>query len=147
MSVEAALLLPVLLAVVALLAQPVCVLYTRAVMASAAGEVGRLALTSEGTEDDLRAFALRRLMAVPDVPVFHEGGPAAWEVEVSGPDDCGVVSVAIEGRVRPLPLFGALVAPLGTAEGQTVLLRVETTGSLRAGWTEGDYGDWLEMWG
>ena len=36
MSVEAALLVPVLLTVVALLAQPACVLYTRAVMAAKA---------------------------------------------------------------------------------------------------------------
>ena len=40
-SVEAALLVPVVLTLVALLVQPACVLYTRAVMASTAAELTR----------------------------------------------------------------------------------------------------------
>lgn len=147
MSVEAALLVPVLLTVMALLAQPACVLYTRAVMAATAGEVARLASTSRGDENDLRAFALRRLAAVPDVPLFHEGGPAAWDVEVTGPDGSGTVSVSISGRVRPLPLLGALVSVLGTGRGGSIELRVETSGAVRAKWVGGEYADWIEMWG
>ena len=85
MSVEAALLLPVVLTLLALLVQPVCVLYTRTLMASTAGELARLAATSRGSEDDLRSFALRRLAAVPDLAIFHEGGTRGWEVEVAGP--------------------------------------------------------------
>lgn len=146
MSVEAALLLPVVLALVALLAQPACVLYTRCVMASTAGELARLALTSRSSEDELRAFALRRLRAVPDLAIFHEGGPADWEIEVTGPTG-GRVTVVLEGGVRPLPLTGVLVATLGTSHDGMVDLRVETTGSLRADWIEGGYGDWVEMWG
>ena len=53
MSVEAAVLLPVLLTLVALLAQPVCVLYTRSVMASAAGELVRLVATTRGSQEDV----------------------------------------------------------------------------------------------
>ena len=53
----------------------------------------------------------------------------------------------LEGGVRPLPLTGALVAALGTSHDGMVDLRVETTGSLRADWIEGGYGDWVEMWG
>ena len=67
MSVETALLLPVALTLVALLVQPACVLYTRAVMAATAGELVRLAVTSRGSDEDLRSFALRRLSAVPDL--------------------------------------------------------------------------------
>ena len=63
-SVEAALLVPVVLTLVALLVQPACVLYTRAVMASTAAELTRLAATSRGGEGDVRAYALRRLAAV-----------------------------------------------------------------------------------
>ncbi len=147
MSVEAALLVPVVMAVVALLVQPACVLYTRAVMAATAGEVARLAVTSRGGEGELRSYALRRLAAVPDVPAFHEGGPSAWEIEVTGPGDDGIVSVSISGRVRPLPLLGAFVSMLGADDGGSVELRVETTGALRAGWIGGEYGDWIEMWG
>lgn len=147
MSVETALLVPVVLAVVALLVQPACVLYTRAVMAATAGELARLAATSRGGEDELRSFALRRLAAVPDVPAFHEGGPAAWDVEVTGPSDDGAVEVLIVGRVRPLPLLGAFVSMLGTGAGGSVELRVRTSGSLRAQWIGGEYADWVEMWG
>ena len=144
---EAALLVPVVLAVVALLVQPACVLYTRAVMAATAGELARLAATSRGGEDELRSFALRRLAAVPDVPAFHEGGPAAWDVEVTGPSDDGAVEVLIVGRVRPLPLLGTFVSMLGTGADGSVELRVRTSGSLRAKWIGGEYADWVEMWG
>lgn len=147
MSVEAALLLPVVLTLLALLVQPICVLYTRTVMASTAGELARLAVTSRASEADLRSFALRRLAAVPDLSIFHEGGPADWELEVTGPDEGGSVLVALEGRVRPLPLLGALVAALGTGGDGTVLVRVETRGDLRADWIGGDYDDWVGMWG
>lgn len=147
MSVEAALLLPVALTLIALLAQPACVLYTRAVMASTAGDLARLAVTSRYAEEELRAFALRRLGAVPNLSIFHEGGEAGWAVEVRGPDEGGRVEVALEGRVRPLPLFGALVSVLGTSRDGSVFVRVETSGELRADWIGGDYGDWVKMWG
>lgn len=147
MSVEAALLVPVVLALIALLAQPACVLYTRSVMASTAGELCRLVATARCDEDEVRDYALRRLAAVPDVPLFHEGGPEAWEVSVEGPDERGAVTVALVGRVRPLPLLGALVAPLGEADGGDVVVRVETTEEMRPGWLEGGYDDWIEMWG
>lgn len=147
MTVEAALLIPVVLAMVALLAQPACVLYTRSVMASTAGELCRLAATARCDESEIDGYALRRLAAVPDLPVFHEGGPQAWEVSVEGPDGHGVVVAAIEGRVRPLPLLGALVAPLGTEDDGCVVVRVETAAAMRADWVEGGYGDWVKMWG
>lgn len=147
MSVEAALLLPVVLALIALLAQPACVLYTRSVMAATAGELARLAATSRGSEEDLRSFALRRLAAVPNVPVFHTGGSQAWEVSCEGPNEQGRVSVSIEGRARPLPLFGALVAALGTVDGGEVVIRAEVSCALRAEWLEGSYDEWVGMWG
>ncbi|MDM8270357.1 pilus assembly protein [Thermophilibacter provencensis] len=147
MSVEAALLLPVALALIALLVQPACVLYTRSVMAATAGELARLTTTSRGSEEELRAYALRRLAAVPDVSIFHAGGPRAWEVSCEGPGDEGRVSVSIEGRVRPLPLFGALVAALGTVDGGEVVVRVEVSCALSAEWLEGSYEEWIGMWG
>lgn len=147
MSVEAALLLPVVLTLLALLAQPACVLYTRTVMAATAGELARLAVTFRGDEGTLRDFALRRLRAVPDLSIFHEGGASGWEVSVEGPDEGGRLEVSLKGSVRPLPLFGTLVAALGAGEEGMVALRVETSGDLRADWLRGGYGDWIEMWG
>ena len=106
-SVEAAVLLPVVLTLLAFLAQPACVLYTRTVMAATAGELARLAVTFRGGEGEARDYALRRLGAVPDLSIFHEGGASDWEVTLDGPDEEGRVEVTLEGDVRPLPLFGA----------------------------------------
>ncbi len=145
-SVEAALLVPVVLTLVALLVQPACVLYTRAVMASTAAELTRLAATSRGGEGDVRAYALRRLAAVPDLPVFHEGGAGAWEVAVTGPGDEGRVTASVEGSVRPLPLLGAIVAALGASGGGVVELRVEVTREVRASWIGGEYAEWIGVW-
>ena len=146
-SVEAALLIPVVLTLVALLAQPACVLYTRSVMASAAEELVRVRATSRVGEDELRAYALRRLAAVPDVPAFHSGGAEAWEVESSSPDDSGRVRVTIAGRVRPLPLLGVLVAAFGELDGGEVVLVAEASREVRADWIGGDYGEWVGIWG
>ena len=146
-SVEAALLVPVVLTLLALLVQPACVLYTRSVMASTAAELTRLAATSLGTEGDLRSYALRRLAAVPNVPVFHEGGPGAWEVEVEGPGDDGRVTASVGGSVRPLPLFGAVVLALGTSAGGVVELEAEVTREVRADWIGGDYAEGIGVWG
>ena len=146
-SVEAALLIPVVLTLVALLAQPACVLYTRSVMASAAEELVRVRATSHVGEDELRAYALRRLAAVPDVPAFHSGGSEAWEIESSSPDDSGRVRVTIAGRVRPLPLLGVLVAAFGELDGGEVVLVAEASREVRADWIGGDYGEWVGIWG
>ncbi|WP_239471438.1 pilus assembly protein [Olsenella profusa] len=147
MSVEAAALLPVALTLVALLVQPACVLYTRSVMDAAAGELVRLASTSRGSDEDLRAYALRRLAAVPEVSVFHVGGSQAWDVVVEGPDDAGHVTATIEGRVRPLPLLGSVVYALGRADGQDVVVRAEAALDVRASWVGGSYEDWVSIWG
>lgn len=147
MSVEAALLLPTALVLVALLVQPACLLYTRSVMASAAAELVRVATTARCSDEELRGYALRRLASVPDVAMFHEGGPESWEVEVEGPDPVGRVLVRIEGRVRPLPLLGVLASSLGEVSGDDVIVRVEASGDVRADWVGGEYGEWIGIWG
>lgn len=145
-TVEAALLVPVVLTLVAILVQPACALYTRSVMAGTAAEVARLVATARGSGEDVRDYALRRLAAVPDVPVFHEGGPEAWEVATAGPDDAGRVTVSVEGRVRPLPLLGALVAALGPSGDGCVVLRAETSLDVRSDWVRGSYEEWIGIW-
>lgn len=146
-TVEAALLVPVVLTLVALLVQPACALYTRSVMAGTAAEVARLVATTRGSDGDVRDYALRRLAAVPDVSVFHEGGPEAWEVEAEGPGDDGRVTVRIEGSVRPLPLLGALVSALGPSGDGCVTLRAEATLDARSEWVRGSYEEWIGIWG
>lgn len=146
-TVEAALLVPVVLTLVALLVQPACALYTRSVMAATAAEVARLAATSRGSEEDVRDYALRRLAAVPDVSVFHEGGPEDWEVETEGPGEDGRMTVRVEGRVRPLPLLGTLVAALGPSADGCVTLSAEAALDSRSDWVRGSYEDWIGIWG
>ena len=140
-TVEAAFLLPTFLALVALAVQPVCVLYTRSVMESAASQTARLMTTwDEEDLDACRAFALRRLGAVPDVSIFHIGlAPAS-----SG----GSVRVRIEGRLRLLPVIGVFASAMGEADGTgSMSLVSEVAYDARPAWVEGDYESWIERWG
>lgn len=148
-TVEAAVVFPVLLTLMLLTLQPVCVLYTRAVMESAAGEAARLMATTEtADEDSLRAFVQRRLGAVPNVAIFHEGGPLAWDITMTrASDNGGAGDVTIAGTVRPLPVLGAFVSALGDAgPSGSIELAVSMGYDGRPAWVEGNYDDWIAMW-
>lgn len=145
-SVEAALLLPTLLLLLALLMQPACLLYTRAVMEGAAMEVARLQATSDGTVD-VRAYALRRLRAVPEVSVFHVGGEGDWQVRAGDAGPEGLVEVEIVGHARPLPLFGGISSALGEADETGIVLRARACVRERPAWLGGGYDDWVGVWG
>ncbi|WP_070639740.1 MULTISPECIES: TadE/TadG family type IV pilus assembly protein [Olsenella] len=145
-SVEAALLLPVLMLVLALLVEPACLGYTWATMRSCAAETARVALTDlDGDLSDCEAFARRRLKAVPDLPIFHVGGADDWVVQVGR--DGGSVSVLVRGHVRPLPLMGVLASSFMSSDAQGILLEARLTERLRADWIGGGYESWQQMWG
>ena len=147
-TVEAAFLLPTFLTLVLLALQPVCLLYTRAVMESAAAETARLMTTTTvGDDEDIKEFARRRLAAVPDVSIFHAGGPLSWDIELGRSDAGGVSSVSVTGEVKPLPVIGAFVQAMGSA-GQNgyVELRVDVSYRSRPEWLEGDYDSWIAAW-
>lgn len=137
-------LIPSLFFVVALLVQPACLLYTRSVMSSAATEAARLAAASSDTEA-VEAFVRRRLRAVPEVGVFHEGGEEDWSVSVEGAGK-GTAKVRVVGHARPLPLMAAISGALLGADGSGVLLEAESEVSARASWVEGSYADWIGVW-
>lgn len=141
-------LLPAFLTLLLLALQPVCLLYTRAVMESAAGETARVAALWEGGGDGAdacEAFAQRRLAAVPDLAIFHVGGPLAWDVDISA--DARTVSVRIAGAAQPLPVLGAFAAPFGALDAQgNVRLEVAVSYAYRPGWIEGGYDDWVAIW-
>ena len=144
-------LLPSFLIVLLLALQPVCLLYTRAVMESVAAETARLMATTsadEAAEDAARAFALRRLAAVPDVGIFHEGGPLAWTVELEAAQATGgVASVSIEGAVSPLPVLGAFAGVWGSRNAQgDVVLRADASYTAEPSWLEGSYETWIASW-
>lgn len=143
-SVEAAMLIPSLLVVVALLVQPVCLLYTRSVMSGAASEAVRLAATSSSA-DEVSAFVKRRLKAVPEVSVFHSGGEDDWSVSVSGLGTARP-KVGIAGHARPLPLTAAIAGAVAGSDGCGVVLKVEKEVDARAGWVQGKYADWVGIW-
>lgn len=144
-TVEAAALLPATMLVFALMLQPVCLAYTRAVMRSAAAECARAAGTAYGGRlAACRELALRRLGAVPEVALFHVGGSSDWKVDVSVSG--GLAHVGITGHARPLPLMGALAALAGQRDATGVVLAVDLTEEVRPSWLEGDYAAWQTMW-
>ena len=150
-SVEAALLLPALMVCLALLVQPACMLYTRAVMQFAAAEACRLVATPPSTagvaDQAYRSYIERRLSAVPDAAVFHKGGAQGWTIDYSFSPEDGVARVSIETSVQPLPLLGVAAALLGETDGEGgVVLRVEVEERMRPTWVEGDYGAWSSLW-
>lgn len=146
-SVEAAVLVPVVMIVFALLLQPACLLYTRTVMQQAAAEGARvLATAAPSAEASCEAYVRRRLAAVPNVAAFHVGGDQGWEIELGGDESSDEVSVCVEGRLRPLPLMGVLATMLGEVCGDEVIVRVEVSREARPAWLRGGYGDWVQMW-
>ena len=110
-TVEAAFLLPVLLAGMILALQPGILLYNRAVMEAAAADACRLLETlSPGSELMAQAYVMRRLDAVPSADAFHVG---LWDVEVSGDEASEAVSVRIRHTLKPLPLAGVVLRVVG----------------------------------
>ena len=148
-TVEAALLLPSFLILLLLMIQPVCLLYTRAVMESAASSAARIMTTSGGDADEAcRAFVLRRLQAVPNVSIFHEGGSLSWDIEFGHADDGGASRVKIRGTAKPLPILGAFVGAFAAGDAQgNVAIEVEVSYASRPEWLEGDYESWISSWG
>ena len=148
-TVEAALLLPMLLFFFAFLLQPACLLYARSVMEAAAGEGARALATAYGdaaTADTVREFVLRRLDAVPNLEIFHIGGHDGWKVELEGAGEL-TVRVSVVGHARPLPFFGGLTQVVGETDGEGIVLRVVVEEAVRPAWLDGGYDDWIGVWG
>ncbi len=143
-SIEAALILPAVMLVLALLLEPACMGYTLVVMRSAASETIRLIATQRATDDAVKAFVLRRLSAVPEVSIFHVGGEGDWDVQIERGD--GVATVSIRGHASPLPLAGFVASAFADVDGGGVVLSVEVSEKTRASWVRGDYGDWQGIW-
>lgn len=142
-------LLPTLGLVVALLAQPCCLAYTRALMFVAAGEGARLCATApaDGRDGLVDSYVRRRLAAVPNVAAFHEGGSDGWEVTSELSDDGRQVCLSIKGHVRPLPLVGAAVAAFLPHDEMGAVLEVKVSERVRPDWMEGDFDAWISQWG
>ena len=142
-------LLPTLGLVVALLVQPCCLAYTRALMFVAAGEGVRVLATAPADEREelVASYVRRRLEAVPDVAAFHEGGAGDWEVTPVLSEDGREASVRIKGHVRPLPLVGAAVAALYPHDDVGSIIEVSVSEPVRPAWLEGSLDEWVSAWG
>ncbi len=146
-TVEAAVLLPVLLIVFGLLLQPSVLLYNRCIMNAAAAEGCRLVATNTGGDATIRAYVERRLEAIPKIPIFHIGDD--WGINWSRSSD-GTANVIIENHADPLPLFGILAGLTSTiGDDGGIVQRVDVSCSSIPGWIGGqgyDPSRWIGAW-
>lgn len=139
--------LPTFLTLILLALQPVCLLYTRAVMESAAAETARLMTTTTAEDDDLKEFT--RPPACRSAQRFDLSCRRAlsWDIELGRAGAGGVSAVSVSGKVKPLPVIGAFARAMGgTAEGGYVELKVDVSYQSRPEWLEGDYDSWIAAW-
>lgn len=150
-SVEAAILLPALFIVLALLVQPCLIMYSRICMKAVAAEACRLHATSAQSGsgryelDRHKEFVERRLRAVPYIDIFHMGGDEGWEINFSMQDkNC---EVSISHSFKALPLLGISGRALADlSEDGSLRDTVVIRSQIQASWVKGAYGDWQAAW-
>ena len=147
-TVEAAFLLPVFFIVMGLLLQPAMLLYSRCIMNEAASEGCRLVATSTNDDATTRAFILRKLSAVPNLPILHDDNE--WDISWSGGELGQPVTVRIVNHIRPLPLFGIMAGLASTKTSDGRLEQVtEISSSLAPDWASAlgsSPSDWIGAW-
>lgn len=153
-TVEAAVAIPVLFLLLLLLLQPGIILYDRLVMANAAAEGCRLLATaSDDTGGSCEAFVRHRLAAVPQHDCFHvHQGECSWDIDLSGGESSGQVTVRIGNELKPLPLLDAGARLLGLTNGNGNLEIEETvTTQTQPDWVASsklglDPSSWIGAW-
>ena len=115
----------------------------------AAGEGARLCATAPADEREELVFSYvkRRLGAVPNIPVFHDGGDDGWEVKSEFSEDGRRATVTVRGHVKPLPLMGAGVAALFPHDDEGVVLEARVSELVRPEWVKGGIDEWISQWG
>ena len=148
-TVEAAVMLPVVFALIMLLAQPAILLFDRMVMEGAAAQGLRMLASRQADAPDRGITSLieAQLAPIPAIDIFHVGG-SAWDIEIQGNEASDEVSVTIENKVRPLPLLGMplyLAGALG--DDGLVELSVTVSAAPQPEWARGHAGgDWTGLW-
>lgn len=151
-TVEAAYLIPVLLLLLLMVAQPMIILYNRMVMENAAAEGCRLMATATAqgaySQQKYEGYIKRRLASIPPVDIFHvHSGGCAWEITMEDDEDSEEVSVRIVNRLKPLPLVGWAADLLGaTDKDHDIVQEVEVTLPTQPGWISGSGGNDPEGW-
>jgi len=149
-SVEAAFILPVLFITLLILLQPGIILYDRMVMNAAAAEGCRYLATfapSEGMSGQrAQELIARRLGAIPEQDLFHVHEPCSYEVELSGDETSGQVTVRVSNAIKPLPLLGIGASAFGVLnESGNYEITVESHEQTQPNWV-GETGIDPEGW-
>ena len=151
-TVEAAVSLPVIFALLLCLLQPAIVLYDRMVMGSACAEACRLLATyapGQGMAPSrLEELVHRRLGAIPQQALFHvHDGACSYAIELEGDEGSNQVRAAIENRIKLLPLFDAAAVLIGAADEQgCIRIRVECTSPAQPSWAGApDPASWVAL--
>lgn len=153
-TVEAAILIPVLLLMLLIVAQPAIILYDRMVMRAAASETCRLLMTKTdaGTgafaDEKVEAYARRRLGAIPPVAAFHVHGPSCtYLITTEGNEASEYVSVRIENRIKPLPLMRPMSMFFdGVDADGNLAITVDVRMRARPEWVSGTPEGWISRW-
>lgn len=144
-SVEAAFMLPVLFFLMLLLMQPIIILYTKTMMASAAQETCRVVSTDfDASFDDCRQFAKRRLRAIPSLSLFHVGGDDSWDIQITRSKNKSVVEIS--SHAKALPLVGMSAWGVAGMDDEGIILKVKAAQSTQPSWVKGGYRDWQKIW-
>jgi hypothetical protein len=153
-TVEAAVLIPVLMLMLLIVAQPAIILYDQMVMRGAASETCRLLMTKTDVgvgafaDEKVNAYVQRRLGSIPPIPAFHvHGASCSYLISTEGNENSEYVSVHIENRLKPLPLMQplAMLFEEVDAEGNLVL-SVDVKMQARPAWTSGTPEEWISRW-
>ena len=156
-TVEAAVLIPVMLVTFMLLIQPSILLYDRIVMQNAAAEGCRMLATRSAAADadaqTYEAYIRRRLAAIPEQDSFHvHGEGCSYEIQLDGDESFGYANVRIRNKVKLLPLFDGLARAFGIADGEgCIVLSSNARVSTKAAWVASnplglDPQGWVNQW-
>lgn len=138
-TVEAALAIPILMALLLMMLQPGIVLYDKIIMDHAAAEGCRLLATTTAqnaaTNED---YIRRRLSAVPEADIFHvhEAG-CSWQIELTGDESSSETRVVIQTELKPLPILDMGLRSLGSLnDGGNLEIRAEASMATQPGWVQ-----------
>lgn len=145
-SVETALFIPVFLLVMALLIQPIALLYSKSIAYQAAQETARIVQTEPPVPaQTIAQYALRRLEAVPKIALFSAD---PWTVDIAQSD--GTVRrgqfVSIWGYARLLPIPGLREAMRGLLDDGDPELTVFSEADPGPDWTRDISHEDLSAW-
>ena len=153
-TVEAGLMIPVLLILLIILIQPGIIFYDKTIMNSAASETCRVLSTcSEDSKKSIcENFAKRRLRSIPQQDLFHvHNDSCSYKIELEGNEQSNSVSVSISNKIRLLPLIDFLFRALGASE-QNGLYEIKSDYSMitKPDWvknnTHKNTEEWVGQW-